>query len=140
MRPALIALAAFTLIWACPTAFGASQIEVLGPSPYTSFPSSPFYGGTYDYFHLETFEDYSLNTPGVSASAGGVVGPSHLTDSVDGDDGVIDGYGQDGHSYYLNRYTYSVDFTFNASILGQLPTNDIATQIWPYGGGWRFCG
>jgi hypothetical protein len=100
----------------------ATQAEPLGPTPYLSFADSPFYGGTFDYFYLEDFEDHALNTPGVSASAGSIISPGSLTDSVDGDDGVIDGLGQDGHSFYRGSGT-SITFTFNASTLGQLPTN-----------------
>lgn len=40
----------------------------IGPSPYLSFADSPFNGGSFSYFHLETFEDHLLNTPGVTAS------------------------------------------------------------------------
>jgi hypothetical protein len=42
----------------------------VGPSPYLSFSDSPFNGGSFTYFHLETFEDHLLNTPGVTASPG----------------------------------------------------------------------
>ncbi len=114
--------------WGLPMA----EAGLLGPSPYFSFADSPFAGGDFDYFHLEDFEDGALNTPGVSASAGFVVSPSHLTDSVDGDDGSIDGLGQDGHSYYQGGGT-SITFTFSASVLGDLPTH--AGVVWTDVGG-----
>src|SRR6266481_7452029 len=69
---------------------------LLGPTPYLSFGDSPFNGPSFSYFHLETFEDHLLNTPGVTGSPGGVTsvvfGPA-IHDSVDFDDGVIDGSG-----------------------------------------------
>jgi hypothetical protein len=95
----------------------------LGPTPYLSFADSPFNGGSFGYFFLETFEDGLLNTPGVSASSGSVTSPGPLTDSVDGDDGAIDGSGIAGHSYISNSST-SLTFTFNAAALGgKLPTS-----------------
>src|SRR5947209_14406694 len=66
----------------------------IGPLPYLSKNDSPFItsinaGTTF----LETFESGALATPGVTASTGAVVGPSGITDSVDADDGIIDGSG-----------------------------------------------
>src|SRR5262249_46333799 len=64
---------------------------LVGPSPYLKQADSPFVpGGT---FQVETFEDNALNTTGVVASTGSVAGPSGITDSVDADDGTIDGSG-----------------------------------------------
>ena len=51
-------------------AASTARSAFLGPSPYLSFADSPFNGGSFSYFHLEDFEDGSLNTPGVTASAG----------------------------------------------------------------------
>jgi len=96
-----------------------------GPTPYLSFANSPFNGPSFSYFHLENFEDGVLNTPGVSASPGWVVAaPSALTDSVDGDDGSIDGSGTAGWSLFSNGTSSSLTFTFNAAALGgSLPTH-----------------
>lgn len=99
-----------------------------GPSPYLSTADSPFTGGSFSYFHLEYFEDGALNTPGVTASAGIALGPSINTDSVDGDDGSIDGSGQGGFSWFSNASTTSFIFSFNAAILGALPTH--AGLVW----------
>lgn len=96
---------------------------LLGPSVYTSFTNSPFNGGTFSYFHLENFETGSLTVPGVSASAGTVIGPGALVDSVDGDDGVIDGFGQNGRSFFQNNGPAGIQFTFSSVTLGQLPTH-----------------
>lgn len=92
-----------------------------GPSPYLSVADSPFASLTLRYFHLETFEDGALNTPGVTASAGSVLGPGTSTDSVDADDGSIDGSGNAGHSWYPGAVT--VAFDFRAGDLGVLPTH-----------------
>ncbi|CCH96089.1 hypothetical protein [Microcystis aeruginosa] len=100
-----------------------SAPTLLGPTPYLSFNDSPFKNVNFSYFYLENFEDGSLNVPGVTASSAsglpfGVEGPGFYTDSVDIDDGVIDGNGQQGH--YLvevgNGIIGGFKFTFNGSI------------------------
>ncbi|MFM8469639.1 MAG: DUF11 domain-containing protein, partial [Limisphaerales bacterium] len=63
----------------------------------------------------------AFNLAGVTASVGSVVGPSGITDSVDADDGVVDGNGNGGHSYFVTG-TNAVVFTFNPLVLGRLPT------------------
>jgi len=107
----------------------------LGPAPYLSAADSPFAGGSYAYFHLETFEDHLFNTPGASASAGGVAsvvfGPS-IHDSVDADDGVIDGSGLLGDSYFSGSGSSGITFSFSAAALGALPT-DVGI-VWTDGG------
>ncbi len=108
----------------------------LEPTAYLSFADSPFSGGSFDYFHLETFEDHLLNVPGVSGSAGGVTsvvfGPS-IHDSVDADDGVVDGSGLLGDSYFSGAGSSGVTFTFSAAALGSLPTS--AGIVWTDAGG-----
>jgi len=115
---------------------GEASAGPIGPSPYLSFADSPFNGGSFSYFHLETFEDHLLNTPGVTANAGGVAsvvfGPS-IHDSVDADDGVIDGSGLAGDSYFTSSGSAGVRFTFSAAILGSLPTH--AGIVWTDGSG-----
>ena len=114
--------------------------EPVGPSPYLCFDAALIAGcGTSDspfksidfsggYLHFEDFEDQALNTPGVSGS-GLVVGapilPSQF-DSVDEDDGTIDGSGQFHRSYYngnLLAGPKSITFEFDAGVLGALPTH-----------------
>ncbi len=99
-----------------------------GPTPYLQQSDSPFnsqiIAGT---VLLETFEDGLFNIPGVSASDGTVIGPGGLTDSVDADDGVIDGSGTNGHSFFT--LAGSITFTFS----GPLPT--MAGIVWTDGGG-----
>jgi hypothetical protein len=105
-----------------------------GPTPYLSLADSPFSGLPFAQFYLETFEDGTLNTPGVTAvnnnpsgSPLGVAGPSLITDSVDADDGVIDGLGRNGHSFCPSANdggeTLGSTFTFDSTVLGRLPTH-----------------
>jgi hypothetical protein len=64
----------------------------LGPSRYLSRADSPFPCGGATEFHFDDFEDHTIDLPGVSLNA--VLGSSSypgIIDSVDGDDGVIDG-------------------------------------------------
>ena len=111
----------------------------LGPTPYLSFADSPISGRNATYFHLEDFEDHLLNVPGVTASAGGVssiaFGPS-LHDSVDADDGVINGSGTAGDAYFTPTGAAGITFTFNATTLGNLPTH--AGLVWTDGAGTTF--
>jgi hypothetical protein len=122
----MAASAVFVVLGSILTTSTANAASVyLTPTPYQSFNDSPFQGGSYAYFYLEDFEDGSLNTPGVTASAGRVLPPkpaNSLTDSVDGDDHTIDGSGSDGYSWYSDGNS-NLRFTFNPGVLGALPTN-----------------
>ena len=100
---------------AAPTGFG--------PTPYLSFADSPFASVSFSSFALEDFEDGALNTPGVTASGGIVLNFGNLVDSVDADDGTIDGSGSAGISYYSNNLR-AITFTFS----GPLPTH--AGLVW----------
>ena len=107
--------------------FAIASPTFLGPSPYLSEADSPFdlsAQGAY----LENFEDGLLNTPGVVANIGSIGVPSSNTDSVDGDDGLIDGFGTAGHTWWAGPsqgplYTYVMTFTFDDAILGRFPTH-----------------
>lgn len=103
-------------------AAAAAHAQLLGPTPYLSAADSPFATWTFDYFHLEDFEDGALNTPGVTASIGVVLGPGPQADSVDADDGAIDGSGAAGHSWFATGQGQTMEFTFDAGVLGDLPT------------------
>ena len=105
----------------------------IGPTPYLSKNDSPFLtsvnaGTTF----LETFESGALTTPGVTISGGSVIGPGGLTDSVDADDGAIDGSGTNGHSVF-GAGTPGITFTFDATVLGHLPTQ--VGIVWTDGAG-----
>jgi hypothetical protein len=102
--------------------------ENLGPTPYLSFSDSPFDGLSFTYFHLEDFEDDDsaglLNdAPGASASSVFLVSTVYpgFIDSVDADDGVIDGDGSTGDSLGVMDTTLTV--TFDETTLGSFPTH-----------------
>ncbi len=106
------------------------------PSAYLSFQDSPFKNLPLSYFYREDFEDHLLNTPGVVANTGGVTSVifgSGYHDSVDADDGSIDGHGAAGDSYFSYDGNFGIKFTFNASVLGSLPTH--AGLVWTDGAG-----
>jgi hypothetical protein len=93
----------------------------LGPSPYLSFADSPFAAQGFGYFYVENYEDGLGNVPGLITSQGIAKNPGSETDSVDADDGSIDGSGRDGHSFYPAKP--SVGFRFDTFTLGVLPTH-----------------
>lgn len=125
----------------------AASATDIGPSPYLCFDAatttatgscgtadSPFKALSFDYFYLEDFEDQALDTPGVSETSGAIItstgfAPS-VTDSVDEDDGAIDGSGNGGDSMWNSG---SVSFTFDASVLGDLPNH--VGLVWTDGSG-----
>ena len=88
-------------------------------TPYLSVDDSPFLGA--DDFTLDDFEDGLVNILGVTIDGGGVRNPSNFTDSVDADDGVIDGSGTDGHSYWQVHGTEGFTISFDKKALGGLP-------------------
>ncbi len=96
---------------------------------YAQFNDSPFalisFGS--GYFYLEDFEDNIFEHPGASASAGDFVSISfgdNFTDSVDEDDGLIDGNSLDGESWFFAVSTEGITWTFDAAELnGNLPTH-----------------
>jgi hypothetical protein len=115
-------------------ASAAAAQTFIGPTPYLSKNDSPFItsinaGTTF----LETFESGALATPGVTASTGVVVAPSGITDSVDADDGTIDGSGTGGHSFFSGDGATGITFTFDATTLGHLPTQ--VGIVWTDGAG-----
>ncbi|MGZ8171941.1 MULTISPECIES: CHAP domain-containing protein [Methylobacter] len=108
----------------------AASATFYGPAPYLSSRDSPFFGTKFSYFYLEDFEDGLLNTPGVTASFGwSVISGNNDVDSVDADDGIIDGKGNTGKSFFSDFVTNRLTFTFNAAALGgNLPTH--AGIVW----------
>lgn len=100
--------------------FAAQGAAVSGPVPYLQASDNPV-SGPFVFSHLETFEDKLLNTSGVTALGGTVLGPGASTDSVDADDGSVDGSGSAGHSYYSSGANF-ITFSFSAAALGSLPT------------------
>lgn len=110
----------FALVGPLALAASAASALPLGPFTYNSFVQSPIRIGDYSYFHLETFEDGQFNTPGIAVS-GGIIGTGAAADSVDADDGLINGVGA-GNSWYSNGLNV-LEFTFDAIALGGLPTH-----------------
>ena len=103
------------------TAHAGSATFIFDPdTPYLSVDDSPFLGETD--FALEDFEDGLVNITGVTIDCGIVRSPSSHTDSVDADDGVIDGDGRDGHSYWQLQGTEGFTISFDEEALGGLPT------------------
>lgn len=102
-------------------AASAAQAAVVftAPTPYLRASDSP-YVGPYLYSHLEDLEDGLLNATGLGADAGSVLNPGQQTDSVDADDGAVDGLGTRGHSWYVA--STALTLSYSAVALGQLPT------------------
>ena len=123
-----ICLCAIVVLLATLRGTALGDVILVGPTPYLStadIPSGFYLGG---FTGLEDFEDGILNF-GITASAGTVLNPSGVTDSVDADDGLIDGSGTGGHSWFLNPGSTGVTFTFS----GPLPT--AAAIVWTDGFG-----
>ncbi len=118
----------------------ATATEFFGPTPYTDFADSPFAAnGSFQYFFVEDFEDGLLNAPGLIANGGIVIGDlglaSPYVDSIDSDDGVIDGSGSNGHSLWTGKIDGEPPlgrnefvFAFEENVLGSLPTH--AGVVW----------
>lgn len=106
-----------------------------GPTPYLSTADIPagFYVGGSPAF-LEDFEDGSLDG-GITASAGMVIPPgfpSIFIDSVDADNGAIDGSGLGGHSWFVDSGLPGVD----GEVIYGLPAPVTAAGIvWTDGSG-----
>ncbi len=108
--------------------------ELLGPSPYLSFSNSPFNAVNFSWFHFEDFEDGLFNVPGVSAinnnpngSILAVTTPNFNNESVDADDGIIDGLGRDGYCFSASENdggdNFGHTYVFNSQVLGEYPTH-----------------
>lgn len=102
-----------------------ASAQIVGPTPYLQFSDRPLsFQGSFSSYFLEDFEDENL-TPGWSADEGGrvsvVFGPN-IHDSVDEDDGSIDGSGLNGDDWFSG--TGAVTFTFDPLAFGgQYPTH-----------------
>ena len=133
MRSSLSVLAA-TGAMAMFVMVGPAAAAPFGPSAYLQASDSPFASIDFStgYFYLENFEDHLLNTPGLAGLSGGVTsvvfGPT-VHDSVDGDDGAIDGSGLAGDDWFNSGA--GTGFSFNAAALGALPT--YAGLVWTDG-------
>lgn len=112
-----------------------TNVNFFNPTPYFSFNDSPFKSiqdkNQFSYFYLEDFEDVVLNILGVVASSMSITSLSTTTfpnstqtDSVDGDDGIIDGFGRNGHRLFDrgNGTIGGIRFIFNRNTLGAFLT------------------
>lgn len=132
MSRSLIFLAALSCI-----SYAPAQ-TFLGPTPYLQFADSPWFGVTFDYFHLETVEDNLFNAPGATLATGIVTssgfGLSSLVDSVDEDDGSVNGTNGFGGTFGDSLFSAStITISFSAGVLGSLPTH--AGLVWTDGSG-----
>lgn len=92
------------------TAHTGEAATFFGPTPYLSSADTPagFHDGP---VFLEDFEDGTLDG-GITASVGGVLTGRSDTDSVDGDDGAIDGSGVGGSSFFTVNAVAGFTFSF----------------------------
>lgn len=98
--------------------------DFIGPTPYLSQADSPLAAGiAAGTTTLQDFEHGFTNGIDVTASTGIISYGGPYTDSVDADDGLIDGSGLAGHSWYVENGPTGVTFTFDAERLGGLPTH-----------------
>lgn len=115
------------LVTMAPLSPSDATAGLIGPTAYVQASDSPFDGVSFDYFHLEDFEDSLLDVPGVTSTTGGApLKGSGDNDSVDADDGSIDGSGSNGGSFFLFAgigNTATLTFEFSAAVLGTLPTH-----------------
>jgi len=102
----------------------------LGPTPYLSKNDSPL---RLTKPTLDDLEDGALDILGVSPDFGAVYGPALNADSVDADDGSIDGLGSSGHSFFSSFGATGITFTFDDAVLGGFPTS--AGVTWTDGTG-----
>lgn len=124
-RKLIMATVTVLALGASPSAMAASTFYFNANQSYLSANNSPYSGGN---VQLESFEDGLLNLAGVTASNGFVKGPGGSTDSVDGDDGSINGTGQQGHSFSSGS---SKSITFNFTNNNSLPS--MAGLVWTDG-------
>ena len=101
------------------------------PFNYLELADSPWLG--MPGFAYEDVEDNVFNLLGVTPSTGSPTGPGGSTDSVDGDDGVVDGSGTDGRSYFSAIGNSGITFTLDPGQIGFVPT--CAGLVWTDGVG-----
>ncbi len=108
--------------------------DLLGPLPYLKAADSPLLVGAPGYV-LQTMENGIFGGPGIGSNltSSAIIGPGGLTDSVDEDDGSVNGSGTLGHSLFNGAGSNGVVITFDAAILGSLPTE--AGIVWTDGAG-----
>lgn len=140
LKSRLAIVGAFALGCSCTASSCRAAFTFLGPTPYLSTADSPFPIGSAN-FYLEDFEDDPNCVPGPGSFCGGgefdafgvrmIYGNTANGASVDADDGMIDGSGAAGASAIavtvsgnpdLTIIFDAIEFEFDASVLGFLPT------------------
>lgn len=97
-----------------------------GPLTYRSFDDSPFRLEVFlGYQYFEDFEDHLLSVPGVytSSTPTSTLYPSYYVDSVDGDDGHVDGFCLQCDSLFTPDGVMGASLVFDPLVLGALPTH-----------------
>jgi hypothetical protein len=128
-RMFLAAIAILVMASCAATAFAQSEPVFFTPTPYLSaddIPADFYAGGAPDV--LEDFEDGSLD-PSMYAHPGGIRGPGTHCDSVDADDGEIDGFGFDGTSWAATDGSGGIKVHF------EQPYPTAAAMVWTDGYG-----
>ena len=119
MKTKAILIGLMSLLVGAPSVHAFTLVSPVfsGPTPYLSVTDSPFKAKAG--FTVETFEDGLMNVPGVVLEEAGssVASGNPTIDSVDADDGVIDGVGTSGHSLYSGAALHSFTFDFTGSVL-----------------------
>jgi hypothetical protein len=110
---------------------GVSGPSYSGPTPYLSLDDSPLEAPGLGVCY-EDFEDGSFDIPGATGN-GGVVANSGIIDSVDADDGLIDGSGNGGSSYFSGSGAAGITIDFDPNRNEGLPRN--VGIVWTDGGG-----
>jgi hypothetical protein len=110
---------------------GVSPPSYSGPTPYLSVDDSPL-GAPGLGVCYEDFEDGSFDIPGATGNGAVVTGASNI-DSVDADDGPIDGSGNGGTSYFSGGGAAGITIDFDPSRNEGLPHN--VGIVWTDGGG-----
>lgn len=108
----------------------AGAQDLIGPLPYTSADDSPF--GVLETW-IEDFEDHDFDLPGATISGGFVTSSSFsgpIVDSVDADDGAIDGGCSNCDSYFSASGLVEIQF---ATWDGVYPS--FAGLVWVDGSG-----
>jgi hypothetical protein len=108
----------------------AAQAAYLGPTSYIGKADSPFDTDAFG-FCVEDFENSKFDIPGATGN-GVIIAPSGITDSVDEDDGAIDGFGIGGYSYFQGNGAGGIEITFDEARTHGLPT--AIGIVWTDGG------
>ncbi len=112
----------FALLMLCTSLASAQSPTFFGPTPYLQQSDTPA-GFSALPVVLEDFEDSSVDSDLITAAT--IIGPGGLTDSVDIDDGAIDGSGTNGHSLFSGA-PIRITFTSRPKSAG---------LVWTDGGG-----